>query len=160
MKHSIKTGFSFGITSAVITTLGLMAGLYSGTKSQTAVLGAVIMVALADSLSDALGIHVAEEAENAHTHRTVWEATLSTFFFKSVVTLTFAIPILLFELKPAVWTAIIWGGLLLAVFSFHLGGARRIDRIKVMAEHLLIAVFVVAATYTIGIWISGRFGSI
>ena len=28
MKHSLKTGFSFGLTSGIITTLGLMVGLH------------------------------------------------------------------------------------------------------------------------------------
>ena len=31
MKESLKTGISFGLTSGVITTLGLMVGLHSGT---------------------------------------------------------------------------------------------------------------------------------
>jgi len=39
MKHSLKTGFSFGLTSGIITTLGLMVGLHSGTHSRLAVMG-------------------------------------------------------------------------------------------------------------------------
>ena len=31
MRESVKTGISFGLTSGVITTLGLMVGLHSGT---------------------------------------------------------------------------------------------------------------------------------
>jgi hypothetical protein len=34
MKDSLRTGISFGLTSAVITTLGLMVGLHSGTHSK------------------------------------------------------------------------------------------------------------------------------
>ncbi|KKK69804.1 hypothetical protein LCGC14_2930360, partial [marine sediment metagenome] len=52
MKHTIKTGFSFGLTSGIITTLGLMVGLSSGTKSRLAVIGGVLIIAIADSLSD------------------------------------------------------------------------------------------------------------
>ncbi len=39
MKHSIKTGVSFGLTSGIITTLGLMVGLNSSTHSRIAVIG-------------------------------------------------------------------------------------------------------------------------
>ncbi|GAI31399.1 unnamed protein product, partial [marine sediment metagenome] len=39
MKHSIKTGFSFGLTSGIITTLGLMVGLHSSTGSKLVVIG-------------------------------------------------------------------------------------------------------------------------
>ena len=66
MKHSIKVGFSFGLTSGIITTLGLMIGLNSSTNSSIVVIGGILTIAIADSLSDAIGIHIAEESENIH----------------------------------------------------------------------------------------------
>ena len=54
MKQSLKTGFSFGLTSGVITTLGLMVGLNAGTHSRLAVIGGIVTIAVADALSDAL----------------------------------------------------------------------------------------------------------
>ena len=71
MKHSIKTGFSFGLTSGIITTLGLMVGLQSGTHSQLAVIGGILTIAVADAFSDALGIHIAEESENKHSSKEI-----------------------------------------------------------------------------------------
>jgi len=64
MKDSLRTGVSFGLTSAVITTLGLMVGLQSGTHSKIVVLAGILTIAIADAFSDALGIHVSEEAES------------------------------------------------------------------------------------------------
>ena len=58
MKHSIKIGFSFGLTSGIITTLGLIVGLNSGTRSRLAVVGGVLTIAIADAFSDASGIHL------------------------------------------------------------------------------------------------------
>ena len=58
-----RTGLYFGATSGVITTIGLIAGLNAGTNSVAAVLGGILVIAVADSLSDALGIHLAEEAD-------------------------------------------------------------------------------------------------
>jgi len=72
MKDSMRTGISFGLTSAVITTLGLMVGLHSGTHSKIVVLAGVLTIAIADAFSDALGIHVSEEADNTRTARQVW----------------------------------------------------------------------------------------
>lgn len=66
MKRSIKKGLGFGLTSGVITTLGMMVGLNASTKSELAVIGGIIAIAIADAFSDAAGIHVAEEAENRH----------------------------------------------------------------------------------------------
>ena len=44
MKDSLRTGISFGLTSAVITTLGLMVGLHSGTHSK--IVGEHLMIAI------------------------------------------------------------------------------------------------------------------
>ncbi|HIE31931.1 MAG TPA: hypothetical protein EYP67_06070, partial [Methanosarcinales archaeon] len=67
MRHSLKTGFSFGLTSGIITTLGLMVGLHSGTHSELVIIGGILTIAIADAFSDALGIHVSEESESKHT---------------------------------------------------------------------------------------------
>jgi hypothetical protein len=58
MKHLKKIGLSFGLTSGLITTLGLMIGLNSGTNSKLVVIGGILTIAVADSLSDSLGIHI------------------------------------------------------------------------------------------------------
>ena len=62
MKISIRKGLGFGLTSGVITTLGLLVGLNAGTHSKKIVLGGILLIAIADALSDALGIHISEEA--------------------------------------------------------------------------------------------------
>ena len=118
MRHSIKIGINFGLTSGVITTLGLMVGLHSGTKSKLAVLGGILTIAIADAFSDGLGIHVSEEAEHKHTEKEIWESTVATFFSKFSFALTFIIPVLLFELTIAIWVSIIWGLSMLSILSF------------------------------------------
>jgi putative Mn2+ efflux pump MntP len=57
MKDWLRTGISFGFTSAVVSILGLMVGLYCGTSSKTVILAGVLIIAIADASSDALGIH-------------------------------------------------------------------------------------------------------
>ena len=66
MRHSLQVGFSLGLTSGIITILGLIVGLNSGTHSQLAVIGGILTIAIADSLSDAMGIHISEESEDKH----------------------------------------------------------------------------------------------
>ena len=95
MKSSFKTGLSFGLTSGVITTLGLMVGLHAGTHSRTVVLGGIVTIAVADSLSDAMGVHMSEESKNSGPVRHVWESTMVTFVAKLCIALTFALPVLL-----------------------------------------------------------------
>ena len=84
MHLSIKKGFSFGLTSGIITTLGLMVGLHSSTHSKLAVISGIVVISIADALSDALGMHISEESENQHTSQEIWLATIRTFFSKFV----------------------------------------------------------------------------
>jgi VIT1/CCC1 family predicted Fe2+/Mn2+ transporter len=150
LRHSIKTGLSFGSTSAVITTLGLMVGLHSGTHSKLAVLGGILTIAVADAFSDALGIHISEEAENKHTEKEIWESTIATFFFKFIFALTFAVPVFLLELTTAILVSIGWGLSLLAIISYRIAKAQKTRIWKVIPEHLLIAVAVIIITHYVG----------
>ena len=118
--HSFKVGFSFGLTSGIITTLGLMVGLNSGTNSKLAVIGGVLTIAIADSFSDALGIHISEESENKHTTKEIWAAALSTFFSKFIFALTFIVPLLLCTLQTAILVSVGWGLSMLGIFSYFM----------------------------------------
>lgn len=153
MRPSWKTGVSFGLTSGVITTLGLMVGLHSGTHSRAVVIGGILTIAVADAMSDALGIHVSEESKNSGPSKQIWEATLATFLAKFVIALTFVVPVLLRPLDQAVVLSVIWGLLLLAGLSFFVARAQAISPWKVIGEHLLIAMFVVAISHAVGDWV-------
>lgn len=157
MKDSIKKGFSYGITSGVITTLGLMVGLNSSTHSKLVVVGGVLTIAVADALSDAMGIHISVEAENNCSHKEVWEATFSTFFTKFIFALTFLVPVLLLELSTAVLVSIVWGMSLLGVFNYYLAKKQKTKPWKIILEHLVLALIVIIITYYLGIWISSIF---
>jgi len=150
MDHPTKVGFSFGLTSGIITTLGLMVGLNAGTHSKAIVLGGILTIAIADALSDALGIHISEETEKKHNNKEIWKATLSTFSSKFIFALTFIIPILLFSLQTAIIVSVIWGFLLLSLFSYYIAKDRKVPPYKIILEHLLIAAFVVIITHLVG----------
>jgi len=155
MKESLRVGISFGLTSGIITTLGLMVGLESGTHSRIAVLSGILTIAIADAFSDALGIHISEESENRHSAKEIWQSTLFTFLSKLVVASSFILPVLLFRLPVAVMVAVIWGFSLLAGFSYLIARAERAKPWAVIGEHLLIAAAVIATTYGLGYLIQG-----
>lgn len=146
------------MTSGIITTLGLVVGLHSGTHSKLAVIGGILTIAVADAFSDAMGIHMSEEAEARHTAREVWESTLSTFLFKFVFAASFIAPVLLFPLPLAVTLAVVWGLLILGFFSYTLAREQGKRPLLVVGEHLIIAVAVVGASYLIGNWVALTFG--
>ena len=139
MNHSLKTGFSFGVTSGIITTLGLMIGLHAGTHSKLVIIGGIVTIAIADAFSDALGIHISEESENKHSTKEIWESTISTFLAKFVFALTFIVPILLFQLSIAVIISIIWGSVLLGILSYNIAKGQKTKPWKVVVGHWIIA---------------------
>lgn len=157
MREALKTGISFGLTSGVITTLGLMVGLHSGTHSKLVVLGGILMIAIADAFSDALGIHVSEESENIHTRKQIWASTVSTFLSKFMFALTFVIPIVLFQLSIAILVSVLWGLGVLAILSYKIAMSQGTKPWRVIAEHLLIALAVIVITHFVGDWISVTF---
>ena len=98
MNKAVSIGLNFGLTSGVITTMGLMVGLHSGTHSKLVVIGGIITIAIADSMSDALGIHISKESDNSSSKKDVWIATIVTLLSKMCMTITFIIPILIFDI--------------------------------------------------------------
>lgn len=153
-----RTGLFFGATSGVITTIGLIVGLNSGTRSVTAVLGGILVIAVADAMSDALGIHLAEEADPDTDHDHVWSATIATFVTKFVFSISFAIPLLLLPLGPAVIASVVWGMLVIVVLSYFLARGQGESPLAIIAEHLGIAVLVVVFSHYIGVWVAMTFG--
>ncbi|MBU0650628.1 hypothetical protein KKC59_01810 [bacterium] len=154
MKESLRTGITFGLTSAVITTLGLIIGLYSGTHSKMVVFSGILTIAIADAFSDALGIHISEESENVHTPKEVWASTIATFLAKFFFAMTFAVPIILFPLSIAIIISIIWGLGILAGLSYVMAKVQGEKPWKIIGEHISIAVSVIFITHWVGIWIS------
>ncbi|MDX9893506.1 MAG: hypothetical protein RB292_03785 [Patescibacteria group bacterium] len=150
MKDSLRTGVSFGLTSAIITTLGLMVGLYSSTNSKLVVLGGILTIAIADAFSDALGIHISEESEKQHTSVEIWQSTIFTFLAKFIFALTFIVPVIIFPITMAVIVSVVWGILSLSILSFKIAQAKQENPWSATAEHLFIAVLVIIITNLVG----------
>jgi len=158
MKLSIRKGFSFGLTSGIITTLGLIIGLNSGTHSRLVVIGGILIIAIADALSDATGMHISEEAENKHTQKEIWESTFSTLSSKFVFALTFIVPVLLLkELSTAVIVSSVYGLSLIAGISFYIAKREKTKPFKVVTEHLILTVLVIILTHFVGKFVAYYF---
>ncbi len=160
--HQLITGVSFGLTTAVITTLGMLVGLSAATSSKLAVLAGAIVMAISNGLSDAAALHLAEESEieegkAKHTHKEVWLTTLFTFLSDSGFSLTFVVPILIFPLKTAIFVAILWGLLLLVILNFYIAKLKKENPIKLIAEHIFLALFVVVISNWLGNFVAKTF---
>jgi len=129
-------------------------GLHSGTHSDLVVIGSIFVIAIADAMSDALGIHISEESEDKHSTKEIWESTISTFLSKFVFTLTFVIPVLFLQLSTAIIVCVIWGLSLIAIFSYYIAKQQNIKPYRTILEHLIITIVVIVITHHIGDWIA------
>ncbi|NGX55916.1 MAG: hypothetical protein K1060chlam5_00150 [Candidatus Anoxychlamydiales bacterium] len=152
-KHSLKVGLGFGIASGVITTLGLMIGLFSSTNSKAAVMGGILTIAFADSLADALGIHLSEESKGIHSAKEIWLSTIFTFIVKLLITLSFIPLIFILSLKTGMIINIIWGFSLLSFYSYFMAKRQNKNAYKAVFEHVSIMLVVIVASYYLGEWI-------
>ena len=149
---SLKAGFGFGIASGVITTLGLIIGLYASTNSVNIVLSGIITIAIADSFSDAIGMHLSQEAQGSCTKQ-IWLSSLFTLLFKFLITISFLPIFFLLSVKPGIIVDIIWGFILLCTFSYFLAKKQKTNPFKAIFEHLSIMLFVIIVTYYAGLLI-------
>ena len=158
MKRAFRVGFSFGLPSGIVTTLGLMVGLNSITQSRLVVIGGILTIALADSFSDAMGIHFSQESENHLSHSDVWKSTFFTLLSKFIFSSIFIIPVLIFKLEIAIIVSVFVGLYLIFLISLYIARERKEKPYKVVGEHVAITLFIIVITHYIGILISNTFG--
>jgi vacuolar iron transporter family protein len=148
--------FVFGATTAIITNLGLIMALYHTTNPKLNIIGSILAVALADNISDSLGIHIHEETEHLKTSE-VWFSTITNFSARLLVSLIFVLVLYLLPLFPAAITIIIFGMLLLGTMSYFVAISRNRNPYHAVFEYISIAIFVIVASHLVGQWIESRF---
>ena len=152
-----RTGLFFGATSGVITTLGLMVGLQSGTRSLAAVFGGVLVIAISDSMSDALGIHLAQESDPNSTRGQIWAATIWTFVSKFVVAISFLLPLMWLPLDQAVMVSVSWGLIIVTAMSYLTARLQNAPVWRAVGEHVAISLLVIALSHYVGVWVHAAF---
>lgn len=158
LSNSLKLGLSFGITSGIITTLGLIIGLNAGTHSEKIVIAGILTIAITDASSDALGIFFSEESENEHSNLVLFQSMISTWLAKFFIALSFLIPVLIWSLPTAIIICIIWGLLVLGLLSSYIAKINHKNLVWSIAGHLSVAMIVIIITRFIGDWISRTIG--
>jgi len=148
--------FVFGATTAIITNLGLIMALFHTTNPKLNIIGSILAVALADNISDSLGIHIHQETERLKT-REVWISTVTNFGARLLVSLIFVLVIYLFPLFPATVALTTLGMVLLSVISYFVAISRNRNPYHAVFEHISIAIFVITASHIVGQWIESRF---
>jgi len=146
------TKYSFGSTSALITNLALITGLDSASNAKLSIIGALLVIAVADNISDSLGIHIYKESESFKA-KEVWISTLTYFFSRLFVSLVFILFVAFLPLQTAVILSIAFGLLVLATISYAIAKNEGKNVYFTIVEHFFIASLVIALSSFLGHWL-------
>jgi len=148
--------FIFGATTAIITNLGLIVGLYFTQNAKINIIGAILVIALADNISDSLGIHIYQEAESFNI-KEVWFSTFTNFMTRLLISLLFILFIMIFPLFVATVYLLILGIFLISFISYVVAAKKKINPYRSILEHIGIAAIVIVVSRVLGYWIINKF---
>lgn len=139
-----KTGeLAFGITSGVLTTVGLLTGVNSATSSRLAVIASILVIAVADSCSDAFGMYMSKTSERGISKTTALRYAFGTIIGKIILPATFIIPLLFLPLNLAVFIDVIWGMIALAALTAEQALVAGKSAIKSIFGNLALALLII-----------------
>ena len=144
----LEKGAGFGIPTSVVTILAVIAG-FSGLNDFSALITAVLIIGVADSLSDAFGMHLSEEVEHGEGKRTTW-VPVGAFIAKFAVAISFLIIIWIFG-KNYLAPSIAWGYTLISVLSWRTAEKHGENPLKAVLQHITFATVVLIVSYGIGV---------
>ena len=152
------TRFSFGATSAIITCLAFIIGLARSPNAKLAIIGSLLVIAIADNISDSLGIHIYQESDLKKSE-VVRTSTLFNFITRFCVILVFILFVYFLPLLYASILSIIWGISLLIVLSYYIAREQKVNPYKAIFEHVAIAVVVIIISNYLSAWILQLFST-
>jgi hypothetical protein len=145
--------FSFGGTSAIVTSMGLIMGLGAAGAGAATIVSGLLIAGFADNMTDSLSIHMYQEAEKLK-ERAALKATFTNFLARILAALSFVAIVLGVSATFVGVVAISWGCLLLTAISYVVARARGAHPLLEVAKHLGVAFLVIMTSRIIGEWIS------
>ncbi|MDP2933022.1 MAG: hypothetical protein Q8N81_02730 [bacterium] len=141
--------FSIGATAAITTSMGLIAGLTQGDSARTGIITGLLIIAVADNISDSLGIHMYKESEGA-SKREINSFTYGNFIVRLFLAFTFVLIVLLFSSYVAFIISSIWGLILLAILSYLIAKSKKTNSVREVVWHLVVALIVIVGSKLLG----------
>ena len=148
--------YIFGSSAAIITDVSLIVGLGSARTGKGPILVGLLTIAVADNISDSLGIHLYKESEGCGEKLTLL-ATILNFVSRLLISCTFIAIVLVLSLGQAVLVGLIWGLLLIIFISYLLSRSNKDNPVTEIVKHVFIAIMVIVLSRFLGAAIATRF---
>lgn len=123
------TRFSFGATSAIVTSLAFIVGLSKNVNSKLFIIGSLLVIAIADNISDSLGIHIYQESELKEP-KVVRVSTISNFLIRFLVVIIFVLLAAFLPITYSVIVSLVYGISLLVVLSYLIAKEQRVNPVQ------------------------------
>ncbi len=143
---------SFGATSAIVTSVGLIVGFGSANVPRSAIISGLLIVGLADNLTDTLSIHIFQEAELLE-QRAAFRATIGNFLTRACIVGSFVALMVLLSGLIAILSCLAWGLMLLVGLTYFVARNRGASVTSELVKHIALAAAVITASGLIGSWI-------
>ncbi len=140
--------FGFGATSAVLTGIAVIVGLSGTTNAIASIITALVIIAIADNVSDSFGIHIHQESQRESV-KEVRRTTFANFLTRACVVSVFIILMIFLPLRLAVTLSILFGLIVISVISYLISKGREANPARVVIQHLLLTITVVAASFVL-----------
>jgi hypothetical protein len=153
MRTTVKLpSVSFGATSAIVTSMGLISGFGAAGISRPTIVAGLLIVGLADNLTDSLSIHIYQESEKLE-QRAAFRATVGNFAIRLLISLSFITLVIRLSIRDLVAASLLWGLLLLAGLTWFIARSRHANVLTEILKHLGVAAAVIAASHATGAFI-------
>jgi len=153
------TRFSFGATSAIITCLAFIIGLSKSGNPKLSIIGSLLVIAIADNISDTLGIHIYQESDLKNS-KVVRTSTFFNFLTRLFVIIIFILLVLFLPIEYTIIFSIVWGLSLLAVLSYFISKEQKVNPYTAIFKHISIAVLVIIISNFLSEWIMNIFSKL
>jgi len=156
LRHDRLTGWSrlqrisFGGPAAIVTSTGVIVGLRSATMGKAAIAGSLLILALADNLTDSLGLHIYQESQRPPP-REAFLTTIANFLTRLLLAASFVALVLIVPSPHVVYVSILWGLALLAALSFAIARLRKVSAASEIIKHCAVALTVIALSQLTGL---------
>ncbi|MFC1640973.1 CYTH domain-containing protein [Patescibacteria group bacterium] len=152
--HERVGELTFGITSGILTTVGVLVGMCAATPERIAIVAAIVAIAVADSFSDAFGIYMCKMSDRGNNRKAALRYAAGTFAGKCFFPLTFVVPILYLPIKIGIGIDLAWGGTVLALLSAEQAIVAQKSIGKTVGQNMGLAVLIIAAATTGGMLVA------
>lgn len=161
VQHPVKdidlSRFSFVITAAITTSLAIIIGLGSTHNLKIYIISTLLLLAIADNLTDSLGIHIYRKSQCIGGKCDNLQNTTSNFLTRLSITASFIVFVFLLPMEYAIITSVAVGLFILAILSYLIAQKQKTNPYKAVLEHITIVVVVIVISYFLGRIITGFF---